>query len=113
MAKIAEAETDIGFTLHGPHKDDFTVEINGKDARLFASQGQQRSCVTALRLAQWETMRKRVEDPPLMLIDDFGISLDEDRRRNLMIYIEKLEQVFITSTENCARARRGKPFLCV
>lgn len=93
-------EMDVGYTLHGLHKDDFTIHIDGKDARFFASEGQQRSCVAALRLAEWEIMKNQVEDVPLMLIDDMGISLDSARRQQLNAYVEQLEQVFITSTEN-------------
>lgn len=106
-------EMDIGFTIYGPHKDDFTIGINGKEARFFSSEGQQRSCVTALRLAEWETMKNRVEDLPLMLIDDLGISLDETRRKNLNTYIEKLEQVFITSTDNLQFEKEQRSFFII
>jgi DNA replication and repair protein RecF len=98
--KSRKREMELGFTLFGPHKDDFTIAIDQKEARYFASEGQQRSCVSALRLAEWEIMKKRIENPPLMLIDDFGMSLDGRRRQHLKEYIETLEQVFITSTEN-------------
>lgn len=104
-------EMEIGFTLYGPHKDDFNIAINGKEARFFASEGQQRSCVAALRLGEWETMKKRMEDPPLMLIDDLGISLDTVRRQKLNQSIESLSQVFITSTENMQFQREQRPIL--
>jgi DNA replication and repair protein RecF len=91
-----------GSTLTGPHKDDFQIAIGGKEARFFASEGQQRSCVAALRFAEWEHLKQRAEDSPLMLIDDMGISLDRSRRTQLISYVGKLNQVFLTTTEEFA-----------
>jgi DNA replication and repair protein RecF len=88
----------FGYTLHGPHKDDLSLEIDGKEARFFASEGQQRSCAAILRLAEWERVRTVSEEIPLMLIDDAGISLDDSRRGRLLRHIEGLGQVFLTAT---------------
>lgn len=93
-------EMDLGFTLCGPHKDDLIIMLDGKEARYFASEGQQRSCVAALRMAEWERLKHKGEEMPLMLIDDVGVSLDASRRESLFGYLQELGQVFLTSTEN-------------
>ncbi|MFQ5729784.1 MAG: DNA replication/repair protein RecF [Waddliaceae bacterium] len=97
--KNRSRELQLGTTLTGPHKDDLQISIGGKDARYFASEGQQRSCVAALRFAEWEHLNQRAEDFPLMLIDDVGVSLDRTRRHKLLSLVENLQQVFLTTTE--------------
>ena len=91
-------EMDLGATLSGPHKDDVTILINHQDARYFASEGQQRSCTTALGLAKWACLQKLTEESPLMLIDDIGTSLDNRRRVNFLNQLSGLGQVFISAT---------------
>ena len=92
-------EMDLGLTLTGPHKDDVMIALGAKDARSFASEGQQRSCVMALRLAEWERLRRRSHEAPLMLVDDLGMSLDSSRRKHLLAHFSSLEQVLITTIE--------------
>ena len=92
-------EMAIGNTLIGPHRDDFIVYLQNKEARHFASEGQQRSCVVALRLAEWERLKKRGETTPIMLLDDIGFGLDSTRRKRLLSIIQSLKQVFISTTE--------------
>jgi DNA replication and repair protein RecF len=92
-------EMELGFTLVGPHKDDFTIVLASKEARFFASEGQQRSCMAALRLAEWKRLKTTTEETPLMLIDDIGMSLDSPRRSRLHEYMTSMEQVFMTTTE--------------
>ncbi len=97
--KNRRREMDLGMTLHGPHKDDIAILLGEQEARHFGSEGQQRSCVAALRLAEWERLKQQSNELPLMLIDDFGISLDNERKERLMQHIAQLSQVFLTSTE--------------
>lgn len=92
-------EMDFGSTLTGPHKDDLVIALSNNEARAFASEGQQRSCVLALRLAEWERMSEQSEQKPLMLIDDFGIGLDSMRRKHLLHHFTAFKQVFVTTTE--------------
>jgi DNA replication and repair protein RecF len=87
-----------GSTQHGPHRDDFTVTLDGRDARDFASQGQQRSCVLALRLAEIDWMREATGEPPLLLLDDIVSELDEQRRARLLEAIPPDVQTFMTAT---------------
>lgn len=92
-------EMDIGATLTGPHRDDMVIALGAKEARAFASEGQQRSCLVALRLAEWRRLKALSYETPLMLIDDLGMSLDLSRRSQLIEHFKSLEQVFVTTTE--------------
>ena len=95
--KLRPRELALGSTLTGPHKDDFLIELEQRDARHFASEGQQRSCVAALRLAEWDFLKEQVEVPPIFLADDIGISLDERRLKCLYEQLEELGQVILTT----------------
>jgi len=90
-------EIEIGSTLTGPHKDDLLVFLQGKEARLFGSEGQMRSCVATLRLAEWHHMRLQSSELPLLCIDDIGISLDNSREESLYRMLADFGQVFVTS----------------
>lgn len=92
-------EMDLGATLSGPHKDDFLITLAGKEARSFASEGQQRTCILALRLAEWSRLKDASLEVPLMLVDDIGTSLDMSRRAHLLDNLATLGQVFISTTE--------------
>jgi DNA replication and repair protein RecF len=92
-------EMELGATLTGPHKDDILISLGANEARAFASEGQQRSCVVALRLAEWSRLKETAHELPLMLIDDLGMSLDSGRRRHLLSHFGHLEQVFVSTTE--------------
>ncbi len=92
-------EYEWGFTVTGPHKDDLDIKVNKKSIRSFGSEGQQRTCISSLKLAEWYFLKESIGDLPLMLVDDFGVSLDTTRREKLLGELEKLGQVFITTTE--------------
>ena len=94
-------EEDIrrGATSVGPHRDDFDFMLDGRDARSFGSQGQQRSCVLALRLAELRFMEEATGEPPLLLLDDLLSELDESRTRALLESLDPRVQTFITTTE--------------
>ncbi|NGX57477.1 MAG: DNA replication and repair protein RecF [Chlamydiae bacterium] len=100
-------EVKFGFTCAGPHRDDLLITIGNQEARHFASEGQKRTCVTALRLASWHLLKERIGNAPLMMIDDFGISLDRKRRQQFMDQLSGLGQVFITSVEELQFADRN------
>lgn len=85
--------------LVGPHTDDLKILINGKLARKFASQGQVRSIVLALKLAEVEAARMR-GDTPLFLIDDLSSELDRERTHKLLSLLAQREnQIWITTTD--------------
>jgi DNA replication and repair protein RecF len=97
FAKQRGKECDLGVTLSGPHRDDLLILVHQKEARHFASEGQQKSCTAALKLAQWKWLNAFCEKPPLFCIDDLGVSFDLARENELFQRTKGLRQVFITS----------------
>lgn len=92
-------EQQLGFTLTGPHRDDFTLLIGGKEAKIFASEGQKKTSLSALRLAEWELLTATHEMPALFGLDDLGIHLDAKRESALKQNLQSLGQVFITTPQ--------------
>lgn len=90
-------EMDLGFTLVGPHRDDLSLIIDNKPARLFASEGQKKTAIGALRLAEWIRLSERIGASALMGIDDLGLHLDEGRQKLLRTSLSQLGQVFVTT----------------
>ncbi len=95
-------------TTVGIHRDDMGVTINGKEARTFASQGQQRSAVLSLKLAQLDMAAKETGEAPILMLDDVMSELDPNRRRQLIERIDRV-QTFVTCTDvsDLAGARQG------
>ncbi len=88
-----------GFTTVGPHRDDLQVELGQHNARLFASQGQIRALVLALKIAQIRLIQARNRYTPILLLDDVSSELDRSRNRFLFDYLAQHQgQVFITTT---------------
>ncbi len=93
-----EREAAAGCTLFGPGRDDVEIEINGKSARLFASQGQQRSIVLAAKMAEGEVAYRAGGEYPVFLFDDVLSELDEGRRKWLLSGAGP-RQIILTSCE--------------
>jgi DNA replication and repair protein RecF len=87
-----------GVTTVGPHRDDMGFEVKGVDARQFASEGQQRSTVLALRLAQARWFHARTQVNPVLLADDVLGELDPGRRERFWAAMEPGVQVIATGT---------------
>lgn len=98
MEETFQREVGAGCSLTGIHRDDMGVEINGISARGFASQGQQRSVVLALKLAEGEVSRKLTGEYPVFLFDDVLSELDE-RRREYVLSDPGDRQFLMTSCE--------------
>ena len=95
-----EADRRRGFTGFGPQTDDLELELAGHLAREHASQGQLRSLVLALKVAELEHLCEVLGEPPLLLLDDVASELDEERRRKLFEAMAALScQTLITVTE--------------
>jgi DNA replication and repair protein RecF len=95
-------------TLLGPHRDEVAFLLNGRPLRHHASQGEQRSFVIALKMAEIELARRMRGEPPVLLLDDLTSELDPTRNRNLFDYLRRMElQVFITTTSRNALAHLG------
>lgn len=95
-------DMEAGTTLLGPHRDDISIFLAERLAGDFASEGQQKSCVTTLRLAEWQRLSERLTATPLMMVDDINSCLDTFRRNHLLSQLTRLGQVFITSIEDCS-----------
>jgi DNA replication and repair protein RecF len=97
LAKNRTREKMLGATLTGPHRDDFILSIDEKTCRSFASEGQKKTAVFGLRLAEWELFTKITETPALLGIDDLGLHLDQKREALFRQAITRLGQTFITT----------------
>ncbi|MBC7174123.1 MAG: hypothetical protein H5U40_16895 [Polyangiaceae bacterium] len=88
-----------GFTADGPHADDLGLELRRVAARHFASQGQHRAMVLALKVAELDVMTERLGRVPVLLLDDVSSELDRARNRRLFELLARLGgQVFLTTT---------------
>ncbi|MBI1756820.1 MAG: DNA replication/repair protein RecF [Fimbriimonas ginsengisoli] len=95
-----EEDLHRGATSVGPHRDDVTIDIDERPARLFGSQGQQRTAAMALKLGCMEVARDDLGQPPMLLLDDMLSDLDELRRERLVELVLSLAgQVVLTCTE--------------
>lgn len=92
LAENRKKEFLLGHTLHGPHRDDISFYIQSTLAKSYASEGQKRSLIAALRLAECEEL-----DAPLFLIDDFGMHLDDSRKENFTLLLKSERQTLLTS----------------
>ena len=105
------ADLAAGFTTCGPHRDDFSLCINGLSARTFGSQGQKRSAALALKLGEASVLRENLGEKPVVLFDDVMSELDRSRQDYLFNRM-KGWQIFITCCEPAAvlRLSEGKTF---
>ncbi|WP_254173970.1 DNA replication/repair protein RecF [Planktothrix pseudagardhii] len=92
------AEKQQGISLVGPHRDDVIFTINQTLARNYASSGQQRTLVLALKLAELQLIEAVVGEPPLLLLDDVLAELDLHRQNQLLEAIQDRFQTLITTT---------------
>jgi DNA replication and repair protein RecF len=100
LAHRVHRDREKGYTSAGPHMDELVLALTGKAARLFASQGQQRALVLALKIAEIENLRTALGRPPLLLLDDVSSELDPAKNRYLLGYLATLPaQAFLTSTD--------------
>jgi DNA replication and repair protein RecF len=101
LEKIQEraiAEQYQGTTLVGPHRDEVEFVINQTSARQYGSQGQQRTLVLALKLAELKLIEEVIGEPPLLLLDDVLAELDLNRQNQLLDAIQERYQTLITTT---------------
>jgi len=94
----AAAEQALGTSLVGPHRDEVELGIDGLAARTYGSQGQQRTLVLALKLAELELIEQVKGDPPLLLLDDVLAELDLHRQNQLLGAIQERVQTLVTTT---------------
>jgi len=94
-----------GYTSIGPHMDDLVLELGGRAARAFGSQGQQRALVLALKIGEVENLRALLGRPPLILLDDVSSELDPEKNRFLFDYLGRMSgQALLTTTDRALLA---------
>ena len=98
LRETADKEIWNGATLVGPHRDDFVFESDGRELPEFASRGQQRTAILALKLAELDVLTSLDGRPPLLLLDDVFSELDPERRAHLVRRIGDLPQAIVTTT---------------
>ncbi len=110
LTENTEREITLGSTQYGIHKDDVDIMLNGREAKFFASQGQQRSIVLTMKLAEGEFSKCETGEYPVFLLDDILSELDPARRSYIVSGI-KDRQVIITSCDTSVK-RRIKGGVC-
>lgn len=98
LTQSKEREKEAGFSLIGPSRDDFDFKINGRNMKVYASQGQMRTAVLSLILSQCELINEIFGEYPVLLLDDILSELDEERRKYMLSEI-KNKQVILTCTD--------------
>ena len=92
-------EVNAGSTLVGPHRDDFSIEINGMPADTLASRAQQRTAALSLRIAEASYLRRALGDDPVVLLDDVLSELDSRRRKGVLEFVDSFQQTIFTTAE--------------
>jgi DNA replication and repair protein RecF len=100
LKKRFRSEMERGVTLAGPHRDDLLIDLNGVSARRFASEGEQRTCAISLKLAQASFLKKRMDNDPILLVDEAVAELDRTRKEKVLQQVMDIGQCFIATT-NC------------
>lgn len=93
-----EKDVELGYTTVGPHRDDIKIKINGLDARIYGSQGQQRTAALSLKIGELNLFNNRFGEYPLLILDDAMSELDTTRRKCLLSMLEGV-QTIITCTD--------------
>jgi len=110
LALRLERDTEKGYTSAGPHMDDLSLALADRGARTFASQGQQRALVLALKIAEIDNLTAVLGRPPLLLLDDVSSELDPAKNRYLLEYLARLPgQAILTTTDRHLLAPAAGP----
>ena len=104
LAAVRTAELRAGFCLAGPHREDIEILLDGQPGKIYGSQGQQRSAVLAMKLAEATVAGDVLGEHPVMLLDDVLSELDDGRQTYLLTRIED-KQTFVTTCDSAAFAR--------
>jgi hypothetical protein len=114
LRQTRDAERARKTALAGPHRDDVGLSLDDVSLAAYGSQGQQRTAVLALKIAEYAVMKERSNEAPLLLLDDVLSELDEERATAFLAEIGDYEQSFVTATHLPAplqgeRARGVRP----
>jgi DNA replication and repair protein RecF len=100
LRELRDAEVALGSSLIGPHRDELELTIDGAPAKAYASQGQQRTLILAVKLAEFEYLSDRLRRRPLCLLDDMLSELDPDRRSNVASSLMVEAQCLVSLTSD-------------
>lgn len=111
MEKTKEADFKRLYTNAGPHTHDLILNLDGRDVRLYGSQGQKRSCALSMKLSEASIIEKITGECPAVLLDDVMSELDDRRQTFILNYLDN-RQVFITCCDpsQLLRSKKGKIF---
>lgn len=110
-----DREIEKGYTMVGPHKDDIIIKINDKEVKSYSSQGQQRTTVISIRMAQAEILKEIRKEQPVLLMDDCFSELDVVRTEGVLRFISNEEyQCMVTTYEKIKISSNFNPgYFCV
>lgn len=100
-------EYQRGATLVGPHRDDLLFSLNNGGIRKYASQGQHKTMLVALKVAEFFYVRERRGEQPIFLLDDVFSELDEQRRASILHLVDGIGQTFISTTDEAQIRKAG------
>ena len=100
LRKNIKRDMEYSTTEIGPHRDDMKMYLNEKDARIYGSQGQQRTTILSIILSQVELLKEEKGSYPVLLLDDVFSELDESRREYLVEFFKDIQTLITTTEEN-------------
>jgi DNA replication and repair protein RecF len=100
LARKANEEKRFGITLVGPHRDELALEINNLRVRAHASQGQHKTLLVALKVAEYLYVQSKRNERPVLLLDDIFTELDKHRAERLLALTGSVGQAFITTASD-------------
>ena len=107
LSERESGDLERGYTGHGPHRDDVALQRDGRELRVYGSQGQQRLALLALLLAEREALERTRGVAPLMLLDDVLSELDPERRGRLLDLLRAGGQSVVTTADPSLAAALG------
>jgi DNA replication and repair protein RecF len=102
-----DSDLERGFTTHGPHRDDLSLDVDSRSLRQFGSQGQQRLALLSLLVAERDLLASTRSATPVLLLDDVMSELDDERRERLLDLVEREGQTLLTTADPAAAGSRS------
>lgn len=92
-----EKDIKLKYTTVGPHRDDIKIFLNGMEVKSFGSQGQQRTSLLSIKLAELEIFKEKFDEYPILLLDDVFSELDENRKQRLFDRVKNIQTIITTT----------------
>lgn len=114
LEKSVERDINYQTTHVGPHRDDIKFDINGLDIRTYGSQGQKRTAALSLKLSEIAIVKNRIDDVPILLLDDVLSELDRNRQNYLLDCLDGIQTIITcTGMEEFVDYRNRLPFTMI